>query len=670
MLTNLERILFSLVLLVSLVATYFTFGSMARIIGRGQGRLRLEDLGRRAVTAVVALFSQGRILRHRRLTSLFHYAVAWGFIFYLLVNALDILEGFIPGFRFMEGNFVGDGYRLLADLFSVGVLVGASYLLIRRFWLKDPALKFAPQVKLHPDARAGIRRDSLLVGGFILVHVGSRFLGQSFAVALEGASPWQPFASLVSNVWAGATPAFQAAGWHVAWWLALGTIFLFLPYFPYTKHLHLIMGPVNFGTRPQRRALGALQPLDFEDESVEQFGAARLSDLAQTQIVDAFACIMCNRCQDACPAYVTGKELSPAALEINKRYYIKDAFTELAAGGNDDGLLLDYAISESAVWACTACGACVQVCPVGNEPMFDILHLRQNQVLMESRFPGQLKAAFSGMERQGNPWGLGEDRLAWAAPLNFEVPTVEQNPDYEVLYWVGCAGAFDPTSQEIARATATLLQAAGVNFAVLGNAESCNGDSARRAGNEYLFNALAQANIETLKGAGAEERRIVVNCPHCYHTLGKEYADLGGFFRVSHHTQLIAELIGSGRLTLKNGWLEQTTFHDPCYLGRHNLIYDAPREALAQAGVVLLEMDRSRSDSFCCGAGGAQMWKEEEHGRQAVNSNRFSEAQATGATVLATGCPFCARMLGDANNQAGSPMQVKDVAQVVAEALA
>jgi len=331
---------------------------------------------------------------------------------------------------------------------------------------------------------------------------------------------------------------------------------------------------------------------------------------------------------------------------------------------------MDYAISESAVWACTTCGACVEVCPVGNEPMFDILNVRQNQVLMESSFPQELKAAFNGMERMGNPWGMTEDRMDWARPLDFAVPTVEENPDYEVLFWVGCAGAFDPNAQEVARATATVLHSAGVSFAVLGNDETCTGDSAKRAGNDYLYFELALGNIETLNSVGADKKRIVANCPHCFHTLATEYPDLGGDFRVMHHTQMIAELIGKGRLTLKNGnMLEQVTYHDPCYLGRHNGEYEAPRDALAKAGMTLLEMDRSGSNSFCCGAGGAQMWKEEEPGKQAVSVNRFDEARDTGAQTLATGCPFCARMLVDANTEAGDVMAVKDVAQILVEAI-
>jgi Fe-S oxidoreductase len=273
------------------------------------------------------------------------------------------------------------------------------------------------------------------------------------------------------------------------------------------------------------------------------------------------------------------------------------------------------------------------------------------------------------MERQGNPWQMADDRLTWAKSLEFPVPTVEENPDFAVLYWVGCAGAFDPNAQKTAQAIATVLHAAGVDFAVLGNNERCTGDTARRSGNEYLFFELARMNIETLNAAGVDQKKIVTGCPHCLHTLSNEYPALGGNYTVLHHTQLMAELIGIGQLKLNDGRLEYTTFHDPCYLGRYNQEYEAPRRALAEVGLTLLEMERYKINSFCCGGGGAQVWKEEENGNQAVNANRFAEAKATQAHTLAVGCPFCARMLNDANSQAGEPMKVKDVAEIIAEAI-
>ena len=673
MLSSFERIMFLLVVAICLTAVANTFTLMARVIGRGQGTLYLDELPRRVMTGIAALFTQGRIIRHRKITSLFHYGVAFGFIFFGLVNAVDILEGLIPGFRFFEGNIIGDLFRLAADLFAAAVIIGVAYFLLRRFAAQDPALKIRENVKLMERVReGGIAVDSLIVGLFILMHVGSRLLAASFAVAQHGADAWQPVASFIAGSFLGnLSPDALNFGWHLFWWLAIGLILIFLPYFPYTKHAHLFMGPLNFMTSPERTYLGQMFKLDLDDETIEQFGANDLDDLPQKHILDAFACIMCNRCQEVCPAYNTGKELSPSALEINKRYYIRENMPALAAGAANGTPLLDYAISESAVWACTACGHCIEICPVGNVPMLDIMEIRRDQVMMQSEFPEQLKGAFVGMERMGNPWQAQGSRMEWAEPLPFDVPTVEENPGYEYLLWVGCAGAFNPDAQKTVRAVATILHEADISFAVLGDDETCTGDSARRAGNEPLYQAMAEANIETLNAVRANERRIVTSCPHCFTTIGKEYGELGGHYTVFHHTQLIADLVGRGKLRLNGQVLEKATFHDPCYLGRHNGVIVEPRAALAAAGVTLMEMPRSGKDSFCCGAGGAQYWKEEEHGLtgETVNANRFREAQATGAAVLAVGCPFCNTMMSDANREQGDPMQVRDVAELVVEAM-
>lgn len=676
MLTLIEKLLFIVLAGAMLYLAYQTFGRMFRVIGRGQGpdKIPFDEIPRRLATLVVSLFNQGRIIRNRTFTSLLHYGVAWGFIFYLLVNGVDVLEGYLPATWHLwsaeYGYWWGNLFRLLADVLTMSVLAGVVYFLVRRFIARDRALTIRENVKLLPAVRAGgIARDSLIVGLFILLHVGARYTGAAAAVAQHGADAWQPFGSLYAAALGGLSHSGLEVLRHVAWWLALGTILAFLPYFPYSKHAHLFMGPVNFATRPERGALGALHALSFEDEQNEKFGVRTLSDLSQTQILDAFACIMCNRCQEACPAYNTGKELSPAAIEINKRYYIRQNFVSLASGAEDATPLLDYAISESALWACTSCGACNEVCPVGNEPLIDIMDMRRAQVLMADQYPHELTNAFQGIERRGNPWGATNSRMEWAQTLPFPVLTVDENPDFEYLFWVGCAGAFDPDAQRVARAVATILNAAGVSFAVLGNQESCTGDPARRAGNEYLFHEMARQNIEILDGYQVNTRKIVTSCPHCLTTLGVEYRELGGRYAVYHHTQLIADLIGRGKLRLHDNRLEHVTFHDPCFLGRHNGIYADPRRALEQAGTTLLEMDLSHANSFCCGAGGAQVWKEEEHGSAAVNVVRYDQAAATGATTVAVGCPFCAVMLNDARGKRNNSLEVKDVAQLVAERL-
>jgi Fe-S oxidoreductase len=307
----------------------------------------------------------------------------------------------------------------------------------------------------------------------------------------------------------------------------------------------------------------------------------------------------------------------------------------------------------------------VDICPVGNEPMRDILHIRRNLTMMESRFPKQLETAFKGMERNANPWNISQaDRMKWAQGLN--VPTIEQNPEPDILWWVGCAPATDSRAQKTAQAFAKILNTAGVSYAVLGQNEQCNGDSARRAGREDIFFGLASANVELLNEI--KPKRIVTTCPHCLHTIKNEYPAFGGNYTVIHHTQLINELVGEGKISLEVNRDQYTvTFHDPCYLGRHNGIFEAPRDALHSSGITVIEMPRNESKSFCCGAGGAQMWKEEEPGTMRVNEARYKEAKETGASTLAVGCPFCMTMLSDASRANGGSVQVKDVAELVAE---
>jgi Fe-S oxidoreductase len=666
MLTPAEQILFLVIALTSLYLAQRYFRRAARVIGRGEGSLHFEKLPARIWRALDVTLTQRTVFRARVATSAAHAFIAWGFLFYILVNAGDVLEGY-ANVEFLGTGIIGNLYRLAADVLSVLVVLGMIYFLIRRFLAYAPALEFHDNVRLHPKVPGGLRRDSLIVGAFIVVHVGARFVGETFRIALHGSDQWQPLASAVSGLWSGMSHDGHQVGEHAMWWLALGTIMAFIPYFPYSKHAHLFMGPLNYFSRPERTSPGALEPLDFEDEAREQFGAARLEHLTKKQLFDPFACIMCNRCQDVCPAYVTGKELSPSALEINKRYEIRDHMTLLAAGGESPHTLLEFGITPSAVWACTACGACVDICPVGDEPMFDIIDIRRDLVLTQGDFPAELQGAFKGIENSGNPWQMGGSRLKWADGL--EVPTVEEAGSYEILYWVGCAGSFEPRAQKIARALVQVLHAAGVKFAVLGERESCTGDTARRAGNEYLFAEMAKANIDTLNEV--KPPRIVVTCPHCYHTIGREYPQFGGHYAVVHHTAFIEELIRSGRLKLKPGDQQTVTFHDPCYLGRHNGVYDPPRYALTGTGAGLREMPRARRNSFCCGAGGAQFWKEEEHGMARVNLTRYAEASTTGAGTLIVGCPFCLRMFTDASQMEGARAgpQVKDVVEIVAENL-
>jgi Fe-S oxidoreductase len=665
MLTVPEKVAFLVAVGVTGWLAYRAILRLVRIIGRGRGRPDWKAVPRRLAAVLVKTASLSPVFRARPITSILHAFIAWGFTYYLLVNVGDVLQGFLPGFVFLGRGWPGNLYRLGADVLSLAVLLGMAALIVRRFLLKPAALRVRDTTLLHPKACQGIQRDSAIVGGFILLHVGSRFLGESFHRASLGADAWEPFASFLSGAFSGWGPQALVVARHVSWWLAIGLILAFIPYFPHSKHIHLFFAPLNFLLKPRRRSMGELDPLNFEDQTVEHFGVSRLEDLSWTGLVDAYACIMCNRCQEACPAYTTGKILSPAALEINKRYFLNQEGTRLARGEASSQTLLEFAIPAEAVWGCTACGACIDICPVGNEPMRDILEIRRFLVLTENDFPDQLQAAYRGMERTGNPWNVApEKRMEWAEGLR--VPTIAQNPGADILWWVGCAPATDARAQKTARALAHVLNAAGVSYAVLGSEERCTGDSARRSGNEYLFHELASGNVERLNRVGA--KRIVTTCPHCLHTLKNEYPAFGGNYEVIHHTQLLEELIAAGRIRLKGGSaVSAVSFHDPCYLGRQNGIFDAPRSSLRAAGANLREMPRHRAKSFCCGAGGGQMWKEEEHGQERVNVARMREAMATGAGALAVACPFCMLMLTDA---AGDRLAVRDPVEIIAEQLA
>lgn len=667
MLTIPERVLFSLATFLVILLTARAAYIITKVIDRGNGRPTWEQVPSRLIRVLFQSITFSTVFKHRRWTSVLHGMVAWAFIYYLLVNLGDFLEGFISDFRFLGTGVVSDLYRFGADILSVSALLGMSALLVRRFIIQPPSLKIKEETLLNPIARRGIRRDSLIVGVFILLHVGARFFGASFQVAMDGADNWQPFASAVAGLWTGLELDALNLGRHLSWWIALGVILAFFPYLPKSKHIHLLMVPINYLLQPERLSIGELMPLDFEDESIEQFGAERIEDLSWSSILDAYACIMCNRCQDACPAYETGKVLSPAALEINKRYYLNREASRLASGLPSSETLLEFAISPEAIWACTACGACIDVCPVGNEPMQDILDIRRHLVLMENRFPEELQVAFRGMERTANPWNIApEERLKWAEGHN--VPTVIDNPDPEILWWVGCAPATDPQAQNTAISFTKILNRAGVNFAVLGEQERCTGDSARRAGNEYLFDELAKENVERLNGINP--KKIVTTCPHCLHTLKNEYPAFGGEYEVVHHTQLLEELISENRIILdgsKSG--QDTAFHDPCYLGRHNEIFTPPRSTLEASGTNLRELPRSTSNSFCCGAGGGQMWKEEEQGEERVSLNRLNEVIDSGAKSLTVACPFCMVMLNDAASTSGVDIRIKDIAEIVAEGL-
>ena len=650
-------------------ASYITFKKMFKVILAGTNPIIWTDVIKNWNAGLIAFISQKTLFKTRPVVGFIHALVAWGFTLYLLVNIIDVLYGFIPNFKFLPNSITGDIYRLFVDTFSILVLLGVFYFLARRFIIQEDRLTIKDPVLLSDRAKAGMKFDSFIVGAFIIVHIGSRFLSASFEIAIHGTDWSQPAANIVATLWSTLSPNTLTIAEHVTWWLALGLILLFLPYFPYSKHAHLFMGPLNIMASEKRRSMAAIETIDFEDEELDQFGAAQIQHLPQTQLLDGYACIQCSRCQDACPAYETGKELSPSALEINKRYFINDNISTIANGESIDKALTDWMLTEEAAWSCTTCGYCVEVCPVGNEPMIDILRARQNLVMMESNFPQDAVETFEKMENYGNPWGLSpQDRENWMDGL--DVPLMREKKNTDVLYWAGCSGAYDSRGREISQSVAKILNEANIDYACLGNEETCTGDSARRIGNEYLFQTMAEQNKETFEQYNF--KKIVTQCPHCFTTLKNDYAEMGIELDVVHHSQYIDELINEKKIEPKPYLDEDITFHDPCYLGRHNGEYDAPRKVLQSVlkEGSIKEMEQSKSDSFCCGAGGGNMWYEIKTGER-INQHRVNQAVDTEAKTIAAACNFCNIMLEDGVKTTGNEenIRVVDIAEMVSKGL-
>lgn len=668
MLTLIEKILFIAVLIGVGYLTWYNFGNMFKAIARGPEPLRWNKFFPQLGVGIYTLIVQPVLWRKRPLTSLIHAIVAWGFTLYILVNFFDVIYGFIPGFKFFPGTWLGNAYEIFVDIFSLLTLIGVAYFLLRRFIFNSPALVIAERVQVLPEVRKGMRRDSAIVGFFILLHVGFRLLGASFEMAGHGGSAWQPVATAIAGLWAGFSHTGIVVGEHISWWLAIGLIMAFVPYFPFSKHAHLFMGPLNHMLKVKRPSPAITDKIDFEDEELESFGVAKLEELPQTEILDAYACIMCNRCQEACPAYVTDKQLSPAAIEINKRYFLNVNLLDFASGKETEKLLLEWMLTPEAAWACTTCAACIEFCPVGNEPMIDIIRVRQDRVMMESDFPKELITTFKNMENNGNPWGISaEDRAKWTEGL--DVPLMAEKQEVDVLYWVGCAGSYDALGQKVSQSMIKILNTAEIDYAILGNEETCSGDSARRAGNEYLFQALAEQNVTTFKQY--KFKKIVTQCPHCFNTIKNDYPQFNGNFEVVNHTDFILDLINTGKLKMNGNVSGKFTYHDSCYLGRHNGIYDSPREILQKLGVDLQEMERTKRNGFCCGAGGARMWLEETEGKK-INLERMEDVKKLNPEAVVTACPFCATMLNDGIKDEGltETTQSKDIAEYVAQALA
>ena len=633
---------------------------LARMNALGRPVPRPGDVPRQLAREGSHVLGQRKLFL-RPLPGLMHALIFWGFLVLLTTIVEAAAQIIDPDFAI---PWIGRTGWLggLQDVFAGLVLVGVAIAL----WIR---LVQRPERFIGSHTRA-----AYLILAWITLIVLTLFAANGLRISQainESPVAWTPISHLFAAPFEGLSSGAQAALEQAFLWVHLALIFGFLVYIPYSKHLHIATAFINVffsNTGPR----GTLTPLPISMEALEageqSLGAATITDLTRKELLDLYACTECGRCQSACPAWNTGKPLSPKLLVMDLRDQLFAEGPRILEAGDLGGSheaapLVPEVVSDEVVWACTTCGACMQECPVDIEHIDTIVDLRRNLVMGESRFPPEAAALLRSLENTNNPWGMPQaDRATWAEGL--DVPLVADGETApEVLYWVGCAGAFDDRAKKIAQATARVLQRAGISFGILGPRELCTGDPARRMGNEYLFQTLAEQNVETLSEAGA--RTILATCPHCFNTLRNEYPQYGGRFEVLHHTEFFARLIAEGRLRPTEEVRTLVAYHDPCYLGRHNEVYREPREMLeAVPGLQTVEMPRHGARALCCGAGGARMWMEEGIGKR-INQERADEAASTGAETVGVACPYCLIMLDDGARTRGDETTVLDVAQIL-----
>lgn len=669
-------------------------GELVTLLIKARREDRTDHLDDRISEFFKVVLGQSGVLRDP-IPGIAHFFTFWGFII-IQIGLLDLL---IRAFGF-EIPFIGGnpGFVATLDVFIILVAVALVVFTIRR-------------AVFHPKQLQSFRHgpwDGYIILGLILAVLVTLAFTEAFEYVASNGAEWSLFGQWIGPWFSGLDTTTNVVLFRVFWWIHVGTFFFFLCYLPRSKHLHLMATPFNVFFRSYK-PMGAL-PLMEDIEEREDYGVSKVEQFTWKQLLDGYACTECGRCNTVCPATNTGKPLMPKEIILGVKEALfadsaevlgKDSpWVKLAPLGTRAGemarmdtepeALVGGAISTEALWACTTCSACMEICPVSIEHVPKIVDMRRHLVMEESEFPTEVTSLFNNIERNGNPWEINNDKRAeWAAGLN--IPLMSENPDADVLYWVGCMGSFDERNKKVATAVAKILKASNVNFAILGPEESCTGDPARRIGNEYLWQMQAQQNIETLDGYGfnrsknAEDghnghndgaamkhRTIITACPHCFNTIGNEYPQLGGDYEVVHHTAFIDKLLADEKLRLPEGFDERKlTYHDPCYIGRYNGVYEEPRRVLTvlnSNGVT--EMQRNRNKSFCCGGGGGRAWMEEKIGKR-VNQTRMKEALGTGAEVLAAACPFCITMFDDGIKgiEAEDKMQIEDIAEIVVQAI-
>jgi Fe-S oxidoreductase len=658
----------SILMLAALVGAFSVFFFLVRRLYRlmraveGRSSFAIERVKERLVVLLTDVLGQSNV-RRKTMPGLAHTLIFFGFLAVQPHSLELMINGVCPAFEpacWIPGLY--GVYLFTADILAALVLVGLAYAIYRRVLVRPKYLT------LGTDANLIILFTFVIIITFQFINAFQSLL------PAEGAAFDYAAVFPVSGIWIGLLGLNRlSAGqvrvaWEITYWLHITTILGFLVYIPGSKHLHLLAAAPNVFLKPLNREK-AMPKTDIEDESAETFGLGKVSEMNWKNVLNIYACTECGRCEEQCPASSTGKPLSPKDVVHDFKLDLFAQADAVLARNREavrpivcEGSL----ITADVIWSCTTCRACEDICPVNIEHLDFILEARKHQVLMEGSFPPIMQETFTNLEHQANPWGFSADtRANWCKGVN--VPLMGDRPQAELLYFVGCAGSFDDRGKKIAQAMARVLQRAGVDFAILGPEESCNGDMARRAGNEYLAQMLIQKNVEVLNQY--KPRKILTSCPHCYNIIKNEYPQFGAAYPVVHHSEYLEALLTQGRLKVDGKRLGGLTFHDSCYLGRWNGIYDAPRRLLSRVtnGEGLVEMTRSKSKGFCCGAGGARMFMEEAIGKR-INHERAEEVIATQAKAVAAACPFCATMLSDGLIDKGSGMLVKDIVEIIDEA--